>query len=66
MGQISWVLILIIADHILNELQFCSNKHVFLYRFIGKPYILLLTFLINLSEICIIFSEIFWIKFKLL
>ena len=34
-----------------------------LCRYIGKIYMLLLTFMINLSEVCIILHEIVWIKF---
>jgi len=34
-------------------------------RFIGKLYILPITFLINLSELCIILLKIIWIILKL-
>ena len=45
------VLILIIADQIVNDSLCCSNKYNwFLRKSIGKLY----TFLIKLSEICII------------
>ena len=44
------VLILIITDNILNDLLCCSNKYNRrLCRIIGKLYILLLAFLMNLS-----------------
>ena len=56
------VLILIIADHFLNESLCCSNQYnCCLCTCIGKLYILLLKFLINLSEIYVILAEIFWI-----
>ena len=59
------VLILIIAYQTLNDSLCCSNKYNWcVCRFIGKQYILLLTFLINLSEICIIVHERILIKFK--
>ena len=59
------VLILIIADQILNDSLCCSNTYNWcLCRFMGKLYILLLTFLITLFEICIILHEIYWIKSK--
>ena len=49
------VLILIIADQMLNDSLRCAYKYNWcLCRFIGKLYILLWTFLINLSDICII------------
>jgi len=58
------MLILIIADQILNDSLCCSYKYNgCLFRVICKLYILLLTFLI-LSEICIILLEICWIKLK--
>ena len=42
------VLVLINANQILNESQSSSNKYIScLCRFIGKLYILLLTFLVN-------------------
>jgi len=51
------VLILIIADQIVNDLLCCSYKYNWcLCRFI---YILLLTFLLNVSGICIILHVIF-------
>jgi len=55
------VLILIITDQIFNYLL-CFLPHstcVYVYL-----YILLLIVLINLSEICRILHEIFWIKLK--
>ena len=59
------VLILIIANQISNDSLCCFNKYNFcLCRFIGKLYILFLTFLINLSKICIISHERVWIKLK--
>jgi len=58
-------LILIIADQILNDSLCCSYKYNWcLCRFIGKLYILLLTFLIYLSVICIFLPETIWIKLK--
>ena len=59
------VLILIIADQILNDSQCCSYKYKWcVCRFIDKLYILHLTLLINVCEICIIVHEIIRIKFK--
>ena len=59
------VLILIIPDQISNDLLCCSNKYKWcLCTCTRKLYILLLTFLINVSEICIILPETFWIKLK--
>ena len=64
-GSIHSVTHIMIATQILNDSLCCSYKYNWcLCRFIGTLYILLLTFLINLSEICIILHEIFWIKLK--
>ena len=60
------MLILIIADNFLNDSLCCSYKYnCCWFGFTCKLYILLLTFLINLSDICITLPEIFWIKLKL-
>ena len=61
---------LIIADQILNDLLYCSYKYncyllnCCLCRSIGQLYILLITFLINFSDICKVLHETFWIKLK--
>ena len=56
---------LIIADQILNDLLCCSYKYnLCLCRSIGQLYILLITFLINFSDICKVLHETFWIKLK--
>ena len=48
----------------LNDSLCCSYKYNWcLCRFIGELYILLLTFLIILSEICIISHEIFRLNY---
>jgi len=53
------VLILIIADQNLDNSLCCSNKYNwYLCSFTGQLYILLLTFLLDLSEICIILHEL--------
>ena len=59
-------LILIIADQSLNYLLCCSYKcNWCLIGFMGKLFILLLSFLINVSKkLCIILHELFWIKFR--
>ena len=57
------VLILIIADQLLNYSLCCSNKYNwYLTRFIRKLYILPYTFLITLFKICISMHEVYWIK----
>ena len=53
------VLILIIADQLLNNSLCCSNKYK-----IDKLSILLSTILIKLFEKCIILQEINWSKSK--
>ena len=59
------VLILTIADQIVNDSLCCSYTYnCCLCRVIGKLYILLLTFLIDLSEICVIVHDIISIKLK--
>ena len=59
------VLILIISKQVLNESLCRSYKFNWcVCRCIGKLWILTVTFLINLSEICIIMHTLFWIKFK--
>ena len=60
------MLILIIADQTLNDSLCCSYRYNrWLYRYIGKLYILFLTFLIIVSVIRIIEHKILWIKHKL-
>ena len=59
------VLILFLANQIINDSLYRSYKFIWcLCRFIGKLYILLLTILINSSEICKNVHEILWIKLK--
>ena len=59
------VLIFILSDHISNDSLNCANKYnCCLCIFLGKLFILVLKFLIDLSETCIHLLDIFWIKLK--
>ena len=54
-----------LSDYILNDyLCFSYKYHWCFCRYIDKQNILLLTLLINLSEICIIVHDFFWIRLK--
>ena len=60
-----WILILIIADQILNVLLFYSHKYSSCScRWVGHYRFCLLTFLINVYEICKSVHYISWIELK--
>ena len=51
------------TDQISNDSLCCSHKYSWcVCRCIGKLYSPFLTFLINLSKICIFLHKIYWIK----
>ena len=59
------VLILIIADHIsIDSLCISYKYNRCLCKFIGELYTHFLTFLVHLSEICVLLHAIFRIKLR--